>query len=60
MQPVKPTAKAVSTVADYNSQESPVLLTALNTMKSMGYGNVSNFGGLEDARERLGLPVEKE
>ena len=34
--------------------------TALNTMKAMGYGNVSNFGGLEDARERLGLPVEKE
>ncbi len=34
--------------------------TALNTMKAMGYGNVSNFGGLEDARERLGLPVEKD
>ena len=34
--------------------------TALDTMKSMGYGNVSNFGGLEDAQERLGLPVVTE
>ena len=34
--------------------------TALDTMKSMGYENVSNFGGLEDAQERLGLPVEKD
>ena len=31
--------------------------TALETMRAMGYTNVSNFGGLEDARERLGLPV---
>lgn len=34
--------------------------TALDTMKAMGYENVSNFGGLEDAQERLGLPVEKD
>ena len=34
--------------------------TALKTMQAMGYGNVSNFGGLEDAQERLGLPVEKD
>lgn len=34
--------------------------TALDTLKSMGYGNVSNFGGLEDAQEHLGLPVEKD
>ncbi|MBR2964363.1 MAG: rhodanese-like domain-containing protein [Lentisphaeria bacterium] len=31
--------------------------TALETMRAMGYANVSNFGGLEDAQERLGLPV---
>ncbi len=34
--------------------------TALKTMQAMGYGNVSNFGGLEDAQERLGLPEEKD
>ena len=33
--------------------------TALKTMQAMGYENVSNYGGLEDAQERLGLPVEK-
>ena len=33
--------------------------TALKAMRSMGYENVSNFGGLEDARKRLGIPVEK-
>ena len=32
--------------------------TALKTMKSMGYENVVNLGGLEDAQERLGLPLE--
>ena len=31
--------------------------TALETMRAMGYANVSNYGGLEDAQERLGLPV---
>ena len=31
--------------------------TALETMRAMGYVNVSNYGGLEDAQERLGLPV---
>ena len=31
--------------------------TALETLRAMGYANVSNYGGLEDARERLGLPV---
>ena len=31
--------------------------TALETMRAMGYTNVSNYGGLEDAQERLGLPV---
>ena len=31
--------------------------TALETLRAMGYENVSNFGGLEDAQERLGLPV---
>ena len=31
--------------------------TALETMRAMGYINVSNFGGLEDAQKRLGLPV---
>ena len=34
--------------------------TALETMRAMGYTNVSNYGGLEDAQERLGLPVEKD
>lgn len=31
--------------------------TALETLRAMGYANVSNYGGLEDAQERLGLPV---
>ncbi|MBR3505803.1 MAG: rhodanese-like domain-containing protein [Lentisphaeria bacterium] len=31
--------------------------TALETLRAMGYTNVSNYGGLEDAQERLGLPV---
>ena len=31
--------------------------TALETMRAMGYTNVSNYGGLEDAQERLGLPI---
>ena len=31
--------------------------TALNALKSAGYENVSNYGGLEDARLRLDLPV---
>ena len=31
--------------------------TALETMRAKGYTNVSNYGGLEDAQERLGLPV---
>ena len=31
--------------------------TALEAMRAMGYENVTNFGGLEDAQERLGLPV---
>ena len=31
--------------------------TALETMRAMGYTNVSNYGGLEDAQEHLGLPV---
>ena len=31
--------------------------TALETMRAMGYANVSNYGGLEDAQERLDLPV---
>ena len=34
--------------------------TALKTLNSMGYENVLNLGGLEDAQERLGLPVVKE
>ena len=33
--------------------------TALNALRGLGYENVSNFGGLEDAQERLGLPVVK-
>lgn len=33
--------------------------TALNTLRGLGYENVSNFGGLEDAQERLGLPIVK-
>ena len=33
--------------------------TALNSLHGLGYENVSNFGGLEDAQERLGLPVVK-
>ena len=33
--------------------------TALKTMRSLGYENVLNYGGLEDARERLGIPVVK-
>ena len=33
--------------------------TALNSMRELGYENVSNFGGLEDAQERLKLPVVK-
>ena len=32
--------------------------TALKTMQAMGYENVVNFGGLEDAQIRLALPVE--
>lgn len=31
--------------------------TTLETLRAMGYTDVSNFGGLEDAQERLGLPV---
>lgn len=31
--------------------------TALEAMRAMGYENVTNYGGLEDAQERLGLPV---
>lgn len=31
--------------------------TALNALKAAGYENVSNYGGLEDARLRLDLPV---
>ena len=31
--------------------------TALETLRAMGYQNVSNYGGLEDAQQRLGLPV---
>ena len=34
--------------------------TALETLRAMGYTNVSNYGGLEDAQERLGLPVVTE
>ena len=33
--------------------------TALNSLRGLGYENVSNFGGLEDAQERLGLPIVK-
>ena len=33
--------------------------TALETLSTMGYTNVSNYGGLEDAQVRLGLPVMK-
>jgi len=33
--------------------------TAMKTLQGLGYENVSNFGGLEDAQERLGLPVVK-
>lgn len=33
--------------------------TALKALHELGYENVSNFGGLEDAQERLGLPVVK-
>ena len=32
---------------------------ALKTMRLLGYENVSNFGGLEDARDRLGIPIVK-
>ena len=31
--------------------------TALNTLKAIGYENVSNYGGLEDAQMRLNLTV---
>ena len=34
--------------------------TAMKTMQAMGYENVSNYGGLEDAQERLALPVVTE
>lgn len=34
--------------------------TALDAMRAMGYEQVQNFGGLEDAQARLGLPVEKD
>ena len=34
--------------------------TARKTLNSMGYENTLNLGGLEDAQERLGLPVVKE
>ena len=29
-------------------------------MRAMGYEQVQNFGGLEDAQARLGLQVEKD
>ena len=32
--------------------------TALRTMQAMGYEDVVNFGGLEDAKARLSLSVE--
>jgi len=32
--------------------------TALRTMQTMGYEDVVNFGGLDDAQARLSLPVE--
>ena len=31
--------------------------TALETLRAMEYTNVLNYGGLEDAQQRLGLPV---
>ena len=31
--------------------------TALNALKSAGYEDIVNYGGLEDAAARLGLPV---
>ena len=31
--------------------------TALNALKAIGYENVSNYGGLEDAQMRLNLTV---
>ena len=34
--------------------------TALNALKAIGYENVSNYGGLEDAQMRLNLPVLSE
>ena len=34
--------------------------TALQTLRAMGYERLQNLGGLEDAQERLGLPVAKE
>ena len=34
--------------------------TALKALRAMGYENVSNYGGLEDAQERLVLPVVTE
>lgn len=33
--------------------------TAQKALRELGYEKVSNFGGLEDAQERLGLPVVK-
>lgn len=33
--------------------------TALKTMQDLGYENVLNLGGLEDAQEQLGRPVVK-
>ena len=33
--------------------------TALKTLRKMGYEDLQNLGSLEDARERLDLPVEK-
>ena len=34
--------------------------TALNALKTAGYENVTNYGGLEDAQMRLTLPVVSE
>ena len=33
--------------------------TAVEKLKTMGYTDLHNLGGLKDARERLGLPLAK-
>ena len=58
-------SKISSKVADKNT---PVYIycrsgrragTAVETLKAMGYTDLHNLGGLNDAREKLNIPIKK-